>query len=397
MLKNSKWMTMAMCFLLLCMTLFLSVGYAELTDNLKVNATVHVKEPQVVYIKDVHVFYTNNITGTATVTKTGFVFYEHGAYSLKPQQNNTAGGLITVQVTVKNHSGVQQYFAGHVSTPALPSDCVVSYQGISLGYLLKVDEVKTFTITIQNTNRRNTVNLNNYESMLVFSPNFDESFTENATKGISDIFANILAGLGVDGEGTGITYKGRYYGPDQIMPLIYDLMESVDTGGYIGNVGNASQDQKDLITAIFGDEISMQLGNQYYSVSLLIKNQQIDGKGENDMVLYVTADQLAVGGGTWRNNSWQNLNNVPVYGLIYINNGEKDYTICDHMFQGEAPVCNFGGAFGSGNVGNFNTNLWNSTEFPSVTDSSNGQITQDYITKDGELDDAYRYYIKNQK
>ena len=174
-------------------------------------------------------------------------------------------------------------------------------------------------------------------------------------------------------------------------------MESVDTGGYIGNVGNASQDQKDLITAIFGDEISMQLGNQYYSVSLLIKNQQIDGKGEKDMVLYITADQLTVGGGTWRNNSWRDLNNVPVYGLVFINNKKNDYTFCDHMFQGEAPVCDFGGALGTGNVGNFNTNLWNSTEFPSVTDSSNGQITQSYITKDGELDDAYNYYIKNQK
>lgn len=395
MLKNSKWMTMAMCFLLLCMTLFLSVGYAELTDNLKVNATVHVKEPQVVYIKDVHVYYTNNITGTATVKKTGFVFYEHSNYTLKQQQNNSAGGLITVEVTVKNHSGVQQYFEGHVSTPSLPSNCVVTYEGITVGYLMKVDEVKTFRITIQNTNRWNTVNLNKYESMLKFSPNFDESYTENATKGISDIFANILAGKGVDGEGTGITYKGKYYGPDQIMPLIYEMMESVDTGGYIGNVGNASQDRKDLIAAIFGDQVSMQLGNQYYSVYLLIKNQQIDGKGDNDMVLYVTADQLTVGGGTWRNNSWQDLNNVPVYGLVYINNGEKDYTLCEHQFQGEAPVCSFSGALGAGNVGNFNTNLWNSTEFPSVTDSSNGQITQDYITKDGELDDAYKYYIKN--
>lgn len=395
MLKNSRWITIAMCFLLLCMTLFLSVGYASLTDNLKIKGTANVKEPQVVYIKNVNVFYSNNTTGTPKVTKTGFVFFEHGDYTLKQQQNNAAGGLITIEVTVKNHSGVQQYFTGHVTTPALPNDCVIAYQDISVGYLLKVDEVKTFRITIQNTNRRSTVNMKNYESMLQFSPNFDESFTEDATRGILDIFANILAGKGVDGEGTGITYKGRYYGPDKILQLIYDMMENVDTGGYIGNVGNASQDQKDLITSIFGDEISMELGNQYYSVSLLIKNQQIDGKGEKDMVLYVTADQLTVGGGTWQRNAWKDLNNVPVYGLIFINNGKNNYTFCDHMFQGEAPVCNFGGSLGPGNVGNFNTNLWNSTEFSSVTDSSNGQITQSYITKDGELDDAYSYYIKN--
>ena len=395
MLRSARFITIGMCLLLLCMTLFLSVGYAALSDQLKINAVVHVKEPQMVYIKDVHVFYSNNINGTPTVTKTGFLFYKHGDYSLKPQQNNAAGGLITVEVTVKNHSGVQQYFAGHTMDPALSQECVVNYQNIKLGDLLKVDETKTFRITIQNTSSRNTYSMKDRESMLNFSPDFDESFTEDASKGVAAVFANVLAGKGIDGQGTGIYYKGQYYSADRILQLLLDNMESVDTGGYIGNVGNASQDQKDLIEAIFGEHISMQLGNQYYSVSLLIKNQQIDGRGENDMVLYVTADQLAVGSGNWQNNAWRNLNNVPVYGLVFINNGRNNYAYCDHLFAGEAPVCNFGGAFGAGNVGNFNTNLWNSTEYPSVTDSSSGQITQDYITKDGELDDAYQYYIRN--
>ena len=394
MLKNSRWMTVAVCGFLLCMTLFMSFGYARLSDNLKANVTANVKEPQMVYIKDVHVFYSNNLNGTPSVKKTGFVFYQHGNYSLKPQQSN-AGGLVTVEVTVRNHSGVVQYFAGHTSTPALPDGCVVSYQDIKLGDALQVDEIKTFRIMIQNTNWWNTYSLNGYESMLKFAPDFDESFTENASRSIAEIFANVLGNLGVDGNGQGIYYKGQYYAPNKIVQLLRDNMESVDTGGYIGNVGDASQDQKDLIAAIFGDDILMEMGNQIYSVSLLIKNQQIDGQGENDMVLYVTADQLAVGSGNWQNNAWKNLNNVPVYGLIYINNGGSNYTYCDHLFVGEAPVCNFGGAFGSGNIGNFNTNLWNSTEYPSVTDSSNGQITQDYITKDGELDDAYRYYLQH--
>ena len=352
-------------------------------------------EPERVYILDTKVAVSSNVDGKPYVTEKTFLSYQHGDYSLKQQRNNSAGGSVSVEVTVKNHSGVQQYFMGHMITPALLGDCVVSYQNISVGTLLQNDEVKTFRITIHNTSGWSSYSLKNYESILNFSPNFDESFTENASLGIAEIFKNILAGKGVDGEGTGIVYKGQYFSADQIMQLLTSSMEQVDTGGYIGNVGNASQDQKDLITAIFGEHISMQLGGQYYSVSLLIKNQQIDGYGANDMVLYVTADQLTVGGGNWQNGAWRNLNNVPVYGLVFINNGTNDYIYCDHLFQGEAPVCNFGGDFGTGNVGNFNTNLWNSTEYPNLTDSSNGQITQDYITKDGELDDAYQYYMKN--
>ena len=394
MLRSTRFITIGMCILLLCMTLFISVGYANVSDSLQIAGMVEVKEPQAVYITYINVASYSNTTARPTATKLGTVFYKFDNCTLRSQQNNSAGGSVTVEVTVRNGSGVAQYFVGHSMSPALPQGCVVSYMNISLGTVIQPDEEKNFRVTIQNTNRSTQVQLNS-ENVLNFSPDFDESFTEDASKGVAAVFGNVLAGKGIDGQGGGVYYEGRYYAADRIMQLLLDNMESVDTGGYIGNVGNASQEQKDLIEAIFGEHISMQLGNQYYSVSLLIKNQQIDGRGENDMVLYVTADQLAVGSGNWQNNAWRNLNNVPVYGLVFINNGRNNYAYCDHLFAGEAPVCNFGGAFGAGNVGNFNTNLWNSTEYPSVTDSSSGQITQDYITKDGELDDAYQYYIRN--
>ncbi len=112
------------------------------------------------------------------------------------------------------------------------------------------------------------------------------------------------------------------------------------------------------------------------------------------MVIYVTADQLAVGGGRWNRNEWTELNVVPVYGIVYINNGNGKYTQCEHVFAGEAPVCDFGGALGTGKVGNFNTNLWNSTDYADLKDTSGGSISQSYITTNGELDEAYQRYIK---
>ena len=381
------------------MTLFLSVGYAAITGHLRVEGEGYYNDPATIFIRSISVKSSNaNVTGTPSVSKAGFVVFQHGDYTLNKQKDaKNPGGSITIEILVENNSDVGQYFLSHSTNTTLAKTTVVTLSGIKAGDLLASGETRSFTITIQNTHSRNNVSLKDVISTLNFSPDFDESFTEGATESIATIFANVLANLGIDGEGQGIVYKGKDIPANQILKQITDSMENVDTGGYMGNVGNATQDQKDLIAAIFGDNITMQIGNQYYSVYLLIKNQQIDGKGANDMVLYVTADQLAVGGGNWSNNAWRNLNVVPVYGLVFINEGNNKYTYCDHMFVGEAPVCNMGGEFGADRVGNFNTNLWNSTEYADLTDTSGGQITQQYITTNGELDEAYQRYIKEQK
>ena len=395
MLRSTRFIAICLLLVLSIMTAFVSVGYAAISGQLTISGSAQYNDPAVVFIKEIRVASSSNVTGTPTVTKAGFVFFRHGSCVLNTQRNvNTPGGSVTIQVTVKNNSDVGQYFVGHTTKPALARTCVITLsEHMKPGTLLERGAEKTFTITIQNTSSRSTVNLADLESELNFSPDFDESFTEGASENIAEVFSSVLAGKGVDGKGGGIVYNGQTIPANRIMQTLTDSMENVDTGGYIGNVGNATQEQKDLIAAIFGEQIMMQIGNQHYSVSLLIKNQQIDGKGENDMVLYVTADQLAVGSGNWSNGAWRNLNIVPVYGIVFINNGRNQYTYCDHLFVGEAPVCNFGGDFGAGNVGNFNTNLWNSTEYANLSDTSGGQITQDYITTNGELDEAYQRYV----
>ena len=240
--------------------------------------------------------------------------------------------------------------------------------------------------------------MNNFESVLVFSPEFNVQDTEDATRALARAFASVLAGKGPNGDGMGIIYKGQTIPANRIMDEIIAKMTDVETGGYTGNVGNATQDEKDLIEAVFGENVIIQIGSNYYSVYMLIKNQQIDNRGENDMVIYITADQLNMGGGRWQNAGWNqaegwvDLNIVPVYGLVFIKEG-NGYKYCDHLFAGEAPVCDFSGALGEGKVGNFHTNIWNSTEF-NVSDTSGGSIGQQYITTNGELDEAYQYFIQ---
>ena len=393
-----RWRQILICVACSFMFLFMAVGYAKLTDNLTINGTAEWREMQAVYITNVVISAKSNTTGNDhTVTQTGTLTFEHGDYKLKAQGNGT-GGSVTIAVTVKNNSGIDQYFGHHTAfddTDTRLKNTKITYKESGEDRLVKQGTSKTFTFTIQNTSRNSEISMKEFVSLIVFSPNFDNNVTMDATDALAKMFANVLAGKGPNGDGKGITYQGKTIAANKIMEEITKKMTSVDTGGYTGNVGNATQDEKDLISAIFGDNIVIQIGSNYYSVYILIKNQQIDGKGENDMVIYITADQLNMGAGEWKNNKWQNLNIVPVYGLVFIKDG-NGYKYCNHLFAGEAPVCDFGGALGEGKVGNFHTNIWNSTEFD-VSDNSGGSIGQQYITTNGELDEAYQYFIKNNK
>ena len=372
-----------LCVGLSCMSLFLAVGYAALSGTLTIKGQATYYEPKTIYI--------------TKVLQGGDKFQKYGYLTLLGNHTfNRRNETYTVTVEVKNNSGLAQYFDIVVIEANNPkytaSTVITSTNKPAQGVLLPHGATETYTITFKSTDR---VSLNQAINNLRFTPDYGD-LSVDAAKGVAEIFQNVLAGKGPDGNGGGITYQGRNIPADQIMSVLTENMESVDTGGYIGNVGNASQARKDLITAIFGENITFNLNGEEHIVSLLIKNQQIDNKGQADMVLYVTADPLNTGGGTWRNSSWQNLNYVPVYGLVFINNGAQGYEYCDHLFAGEAPVCDFGGKLGNNYTGNFNTNLWNSLDYPSLTDRSGGVITQDYCTTNGELDEAYQEFLKIQ-
>lgn len=408
------------------MFLFMAVGYAQLTDNLAINGTAEVKEIETVYITNLAISGSSNISvsgaANASLTKTGHVVFQHNNYKLlKQAQNGTAGGKIIIKVTVKNNSGKPQYLSELIPFDTNDSrystfkqSCTITYAESGENRKVENGQSKTYTITIQNKSSKD-IDLNGFQTSLVFTPKLDVNDTKNATQALVKAFAYILAGKGPNGDETAkITFQGEQnrpkdYSASQIVSELLlkttgngGAMNDAGTGGYMGNVAGAKDYQKELIEDMFGEQITIEIGSNVYSVSVLIKNQQMDNSGDNDMVIYVTADQLFQGSGGWeesnRNNNWtagyHNLNYVPVYALVFIKVGNT-YQYCDHLFAGQAPVCDYGGAFGDGKTGNFNTNLWVSTEF-NVKDSSanSNTVNKDYISADGALDEAYQYYIK---
>ena len=237
-----KWGKILLCVAFSFMFTFLAVGYAQLTDSLSISGEVTTAEIQAVYITSISAS-ANRFTGSLSVSRTGTLIFQNGDYNLNAQSSGT-GGSVTYTITVKNNSGIDQYLGYLTATTdagikKLNNNCKITYQQSGEDRLVKQGEEKTFTITVQNTTR-NSVSMKDVEGLLVFSPNFTNDDTMNATNALAKMFANVLAGKGPNGDGTGITYQGKQIAANKIMEEITKKMTDVDTGGYTGNVGNAT-------------------------------------------------------------------------------------------------------------------------------------------------------------
>ena len=393
MFKSTKATIALSCCLVFVMTLFVSVGYARVIDALTISGTVeYEKDPALIFIVDAKVIGTsgNNVTGDVKVEKDGPYVLEMKNYdfTLKKQEGGTAGGSVTIEVTVKNNSGIDQHFAGYKTDPALSNssnDVKITYGSIALGDTIIHDEVKTFTITIQNGTYNKDISFNGKKGILQFAADYKQ-ITEIVAKNVADKFKEVLNGHAK------ITYNKTEYTGSAILDLIMTNSSNSDTGDYIGNVGNADATKQAIMKAIFEESLFMDIGNTRYTVWFLIKRQEVDGQNNgteanHDMMLYITADPLDQGGPE------NNFHYVPVYAIVYTyNSGTGDkYTQCPHLFAGEAPVCNWGGSFGNNNTGNIHTHYWRSTEdaYKNIKDQDTGN------RQDGAIDEVYAEYLKN--
>ena len=418
MFKSTKATIALSCCLVFVMTLFMSVGYARVLDALTISGTVeYQKDPALVFIVNAEVFDYNkdNVTGVPSVEKSGpyVLQMNNSSFTLGKQETSWSygsgttvtkeGGWVTIRVTVKNNSGVPQYFSGYTALDGNKKD-ITSISGVEVEYSIDWGAVVqnntelTFDITIRNTSSNRNVSFGDRTGEVKFHPDFKD-LTETMTAGVAEQFTKLLKNeITVD-------YNGNKTGTQILNELFVmgnndsGLASGSNTGDYIGNVGDAEDNQHKIMDAIFGDNTTMKIGNTTYDVWFLIKRQEVDGKNnnnnsnnnssnstnqtQNDLVLYITVDPLNQGGPE------NNLHYVPVYAIVYTYNPSGDannkYIQCEHLFAGQAPVCNLGGSFGTNNTGNFHTHYWESTEF-NVNDSG---------TDDGEINEAFKYLYPN--
>lgn len=331
------------------MSLFTCVGYATISSDLTVEAEVHIIPPNAMFISEIINVQTSGATITTSPVNIGHP-------STKVMSEITFSGrnsYVSFDVRVVNGTQFSQFFDVLEEYPEIEGLAdSFSYANIDWsvspgqGTEVKPGEKILFTVTLTYTGRStNQTRKMLHELDFVLDSN---DLTQAVSKGVTDKFADILNNR-LEDEVT-YTYNNEEItvDPSNTYQTVIDNMESDTSGNYIGNLMGADADDKALLTALFEGALTFNVGNEEVPITVMIKEKNVYGSSEKDLVLYITADDLSA---TW--------SYVPVYAVVYSKSVDGEWVQTGDIFAGEARTNNYSGWYGSGS---FNTETWRSTE-----------------------------------
>lgn len=351
-----KWLKILIGLALSLMTCMTCVGYAALATTLELNGLVQVDAPNAIYVTDISNVRLTNVTATTEPINVDFP----SAKLMSDLTYGTQGASVSMEVTLYNGTPVDQIF-----------DVLVEHEGSSTatdvfdytdvkwsvepgqGTVVPTGQSVTFSVTYaydgNNTNqRRNSL----YSFRFVMT---SEDLTQAVSRSVTDRLAAILNNDLA--EDVTYTYNGRTYtiSKDASYNAIDNNMEGNvagsgwnSTGRYMGNLSGADADDKAILTALFGNELTFKVGDEEVPITVMIKEKDVYGDGTLDMVLYITADDLS-----------QRTTYVPVYSVVFSQDTNGTWVQIGEIFAGEAETNAYSGWPGSGS---FDTETWRSTE-----------------------------------
>lgn len=351
-----KWLKILMGLALSLMTCMTCVGYASLTTTMEVKGMAKIDAPNAIYITDVSGVQYTNVTPTTEPTNIDFP----SAKLLSDLTYGANGAAVTMEVTLYNGTPVDQIFdilEEHEGSSAATD--VFDYTNVEWsvepgqGTVVPTGQSVTFTVTYRYDGNGADVRRNSLYSFRFVMTSDD--LTQAVSRGVTDRLANILNNR-LDEDVT-YTYNGTTYtiSKDASYDAIDDNMEGTvqgsgwnSTGRYMGNLNGADADDKAILTALFGDALTFQVGDEEVPVTVMIKEKDVYGDGTLDMVLYITADDLS-----------QRTTYVPVYAVVFSQDEDGTWIQIGEIFAGEAETNAYSGWAGSGS---FDTETWRSTE-----------------------------------
>ena len=343
------WMKILLGISLSFACIFTSLGYARLTEDLVVEGYAEASPPNAIFIVGISNVQTSNATIHTTPINIGYP-------STKVMSEIVFGGRnasVTFDVLIMNGTEFDQYFDVLEEYSEMEGvEGAFSYANIdwsssvAQGTKISSGARMTFTITLTYTGR----NTNQTRKMLHeidFVLN-SEDLTEAVSKGVTDKFADILNNRLE--EDLTYTHNGNTITIDKnnTYQEVLEHMESDSSGNYIGNLMGADADDKALLSALFEGALTFTVGNEEVPITVMVKEKNVYGTNEKEMVLYITADDLS---------AWSSY--VPVYAAVFSQNESGEWIQIGDIYAGEAQTNNYSGWWGSGS---FNTESWRSTE-----------------------------------
>ena len=363
---------------LVLMTGFIGLGYAKVSDNLAVKGQANLSVPEGLFITQVKTLSNSNTDKNIV----SFFEYSTTVQSSVSRKGNSAGTVV-YQITVLNNTNYEYAYRGlyYISTQGSNAYVSTSNANNKLGVVTNFPEGKivgpdeTLTFTVTYTIGKNVGANLNLDTTLNYQFGINVDSIDRAADIVHAKFLNIL--------NTPSTYT-------QLIDVLDDKFDGEQewTSNYVGNVGNAVDNDMMTVETLFAGQLTMMVNGQAQKAWVLIKHENLDGNentGDNytvrynqygditysgcEMTLYLTIDKLD------KANTW-----APVYATVFTCNKDANGNVLGDWYKvgdsyyGEANVVGYRGE--SGGTGSFVTDNWRSY-------SGTYQVTEDYSYRIG--------------
>ena len=369
-----KWMKAVLCLSLSLMCIFSCIGYAALSDDLSVTGAAKIEIPEGLFITNIEETSSNN-ADSKTVT---FFPYSTTVQTLL-SRSGWSSGYVTYEITVLNNTAREYAYRGLYYMSSYGSNSYVSTTNANnkLGVVTSFPNGNrvaanggTLTFRVTYTIGRSISSSTNLDNLLNFQFGINVDSVDQAYDIVHNKFEDIL--------NTTSTYQ-------QLLEVLDDKFDGSQTwtSNYIGNVGNAVDNDMMTVETLFAGQLTMMVNGRAQKAWVIIKHEDVDENeltGDDytltydqygeithkgcEMTLYMTVDPLD------NANGW-----APVYTTVFTCDRDADGNMISEWYQvgdsyyGQANIVGYRGE--SGGTGSFVTDNWKSY-------AASYDVTEDY-------------------
>ena len=367
------WTKAMLCISLSLMCLFTCIGYAALSSDLQIQGTAKIDIPEGLFIVGIKTKGTNN-TDVNTVS---YIEHSTTVNSIVSRKSNNSGS-VTYEITILNNTDREYAYRGLYYMSTYGNNSYVSESkannklavetSIAKGTIVAPKEKLTFQATY--TIGKNISSSLSLDTLLNFQFGINVDSIDQAYDIVHHKFLDIL--------NVSSTYE-------QLVEVLDDKFDGNQTwtSNYVGNVGNAVDNDMMTVETLFAGQLTMMVNGQAQKAWVIIKHEDVDQNeltGDDytlnytqygeithkgcEMTLYMTVDPLETARG------W-----APVYVTVFTcDRDEQGNTISDwyqigDSYYGQANIVGYRGE--DGGTGSFVTDNWKSY-------ASTYEVTSDY-------------------
>ena len=359
------WMKAVVCIVLSFSFLFITQGYAALTDNLTVTGTTKVDIPSGIYI----ISTERTTSSRLDVEDSTYYAYSTTLDTSLSKSSRNQTGTVTYKVTVFNNTPYEYayrdiyYQEGLYNNDKIGSGITITCSlanATAANKKIAPGATKEFTVTYTLASSNSSINYNQtYKTVVNIRFGINVDSLEQAHDVLMEKFKEVLNSASSYAELTN-KINDKFDGNQEW------------TSNFIGNVDGSNAADSVTMNNLFGGRLQMVIGSQQQTVTALIKHEPIDGDdstGDSYSITFNNGNTVTQVGCeytiylTTAKLGSSSFNSYPtVYAAVFTcdqtNQGTPDeWYMKGLLFKGTARVV---GYMGEESGGSFDTGTWRS-------------------------------------